>query len=73
MFGQMAGRPRLGAEPDRWFLSAGERGNEDTLLDHRHRDGLAWSNGNRVRPLVHGAMYFAELLSDVRRWRQGTG
>ena len=27
----------------------------------RHPPGVAWSTGNAVRPLVHGAPYFAEL------------
>ena len=71
MFDETAGRPRLAVEPDRWFLSAGERGNADTVLDHRRGDGLAWSRGNRVRPLVHGAVYFAELLSAVEAMEAG--
>ena len=71
MFDETAGRPRLAAEPKQWFLSADERGNADTLLDHRSGDGLAWSRGNQVRPLVHGAVYFAELLSAVEAMEAG--
>ncbi|MEU4227131.1 phospholipase D-like domain-containing protein [Nonomuraea sp. NPDC026600] len=37
-----------------WFLTDQERGNPVTKLD-------AWSTGNDVRPLIHGATYFAEL------------
>ena len=44
-----------------WFLSAAERGNPDTVLDRRHTGSTAWTEGNHVRPLVHGATYFAEL------------
>ena len=54
-----------GVEED-WFLGAAERGNPDTQLDSRHEDGSAWSVGNEVVPLVHGATYFAELLRCVR-------
>jgi phosphatidylserine/phosphatidylglycerophosphate/cardiolipin synthase-like enzyme len=52
-----------------WFLSASERGNPATRLDRRHDDGLAWSQGNDVSPLIHGAPYFAELLRSVRQMR----
>lgn len=56
---------------DDWFLTAAQRGNPATRLDSRHRDGLAWSTGNDVRPLVHGASYFAELLARVRAMEAG--
>jgi phosphatidylserine/phosphatidylglycerophosphate/cardiolipin synthase-like enzyme len=48
-----------------WFLMPGERGNPATGLDRRHPGGLAWSAGNDVRPLVHGATYFAALARAV--------
>ncbi len=48
-----------------WFLTAKERGNPVTELDRRHMDGLAWTLGNSVRPLVHGRSYFAELRSRI--------
>ncbi|HZV27122.1 MAG TPA: phospholipase D family protein [Acidothermaceae bacterium] len=44
-----------------WFLTPEERGNAATGLDRRH--GASWSSGNEVRPLVHGANYFAALRS----------
>ena len=44
-----------------WLLTQSERGNPSTSLDDRHPLGQAWSTGNLVRPLVHGATYFAEL------------
>jgi len=48
-----------------WFLRPAERGNPATRLDARRGDGLAWSTGNQVRPLIHGASYFAELVARV--------
>lgn len=54
-----------------WMLTAGERGNGSTRLDSRHPDGAAWTRGNDVTPLVHGAVYFAELLRAVRAQRSG--
>jgi phosphatidylserine/phosphatidylglycerophosphate/cardiolipin synthase-like enzyme len=56
---------------DEWFLTPAERANPATRLDSRHRDGLAWSAGNDVRPLVHGASYFAELVARVRAMEAG--
>ncbi|HEV7896773.1 MAG TPA: phospholipase D-like domain-containing protein [Planosporangium sp.] len=56
---------------DDWFLLPRERGNAATSLDSRHPDGAAWTTGNRVRPLVHGRAYFAELLAAIRRMRAG--
>lgn len=58
-------------DPATWFLSADERGNPDTNLDARHPGSLAWTTGNAVRPLVHGATYFAELLMAVRAAQRG--
>jgi phosphatidylserine/phosphatidylglycerophosphate/cardiolipin synthase-like enzyme len=55
---------------DDWFLTAAERGNPATGLDVR-RGGAAWSAGNEVRPLIHGAAYFAELLARVPALRAG--
>lgn len=54
-----------------WFLTAAERANRATRLDSRHPGGAAWSDGNDVRPLIHGAAYFAELLAGVRALRRG--
>src|SRR3954447_17953519 len=57
-------------DPERWLLTPPERGNPDTALVARH-DGVAWTSGNQVRPLVHGAGYFAELLRRVRAMGPG--
>ncbi len=54
-----------------WFLTRAERGNPATILDDRHADGTAWSTGNLVRPLVHGATYFRELHAAVERMGRG--
>jgi phosphatidylserine/phosphatidylglycerophosphate/cardiolipin synthase-like enzyme len=51
---------------DSWFLTSAERGNDFTALDRRRADGLAWSTGNGVEPLVHGATYFRRLLEEIR-------
>jgi phosphatidylserine/phosphatidylglycerophosphate/cardiolipin synthase-like enzyme len=62
-------------EPDKalesWFLSGSERGNASSRLDRRHSDGLAWSTGNRVETLVHGATYFRRLLQAIRELGEG--
>lgn len=53
------------------MLSPRERGNPATALDQRHDDGLAWTAGNDVRVLAHGASYFPELLRCIRQMRDG--
>jgi len=58
-------------DPEDWLLTSQERGNPATTLDARHAGGAAWSAGNQVRPLVHGAAYFAELLAGVNELRAG--
>src|SRR5664280_851172 len=54
-----------------WFLTSRERGNPSTRLDSRHPCDVAWTEGNLVRPLIHGAAYFAELQRRVSRMRDG--
>ena len=56
---------------DDWFLTAAERGNPATRLDARHNGTAAWSAGNEVRPLIHGAAYFAELVARIPALRAG--
>ena len=48
-----SGSPREGSVAD-WFLSEFERGNGATRL-------RAWTEGNAVRPLVHGRVYYDAL------------
>ncbi|HET9649271.1 MAG TPA: phospholipase D-like domain-containing protein [Microlunatus sp.] len=54
-----------------WLLTKAERGNPRTVLDNIHPGQQAWSTGNHVRPLVHGATYFAELKECIERTRAG--
>jgi phosphatidylserine/phosphatidylglycerophosphate/cardiolipin synthase-like enzyme len=54
-----------------WYLTADERGNPATRLDRRHPDGQACTEGNLVRPLVHGATYYRVLYDRVTAMRRG--
>jgi phosphatidylserine/phosphatidylglycerophosphate/cardiolipin synthase-like enzyme len=54
-----------------WLLTKAERANSDSRLDDRHPGDVAWSEGNLVRPLVHGATYFAELHDRIEATRPG--
>ncbi|MBV9872014.1 MAG: phospholipase [Frankiaceae bacterium] len=54
----------------RWFLSAAERGNAATQLDDR-ATGVAWSEGNSARLVVHGAHYFRRLYDELRALQPG--
>lgn len=58
-------------DPRDWLLTKDERGNSATRLDDRHPGHAAWSEGNRVRPLIHGATYFAELYQRLEATREG--
>jgi phosphatidylserine/phosphatidylglycerophosphate/cardiolipin synthase-like enzyme len=53
------------------FLSADGRGNLHTALVTRHQGAQPWTDGNDVRPLVHGATYFRELLAAVTQMGAG--
>src|SRR5674476_1286424 len=55
----------------RWFLTSTERGNPSSRLYARHPGGAAWTEGNMVRPLIHGSTYFAELHRRVSQMRDG--
>src|SRR5687767_12016042 len=50
---------------DHWFLSPQERGNPWTKLDQHHGPGIAWTTGNRITPLIHGATYFKRLYETI--------
>ncbi|GAA5146853.1 hypothetical protein GCM10023340_18390 [Nocardioides marinquilinus] len=54
-----------------WLLTQPERGNPWTRVDDVHPGPRAWSEGNLVRPLVHGATYFAELCERIAATRPG--
>ncbi len=57
-------------DPD-LFLMPHERRNAHTRIDDHLPEGTAWSVGNTVRPLVHGATYFAELHERVSALGEG--
>ena len=52
-------------DPSEWLLTQAERGNPSTVLDERHEGETAWSTGNLVRPLIHGATYFPTLYEAI--------
>lgn len=52
-------------DPREWLLTRAERANPDTRLDDRHGGDQAWSEGNLVRALIHGATYFQELYDAI--------
>lgn len=54
-----------------YLLTSAERGNPATDLDGRRPDGMAWSRGNLVRPLIDGAEYFRRLLAELTDTRAG--
>ncbi len=58
-------------EPSEWLLTRTERGNPRTRLDARHDGDAAWSTGNFVTPLVHGATYFQALHDVLTATRAG--
>jgi phosphatidylserine/phosphatidylglycerophosphate/cardiolipin synthase-like enzyme len=59
------------SDPSAWLLTKAERANAQTVLDDGHPGEQAWSSGNHVRPLVHGATYFAELSERIEETRAG--
>ena len=59
------------SDPTDWLLTQDERGNPRTRLDDGHPGRQAWSEGNLVRPLIHGATYFAELYERLEATRAG--
>lgn len=58
-------------EPLDWLITQDERGNPATVLDDRQPGYQAWSTGNLVRPLIHGATYFAELHERLQATVEG--
>lgn len=51
-------------DPADWLLTRAERGNPLTRLDDLH-GAQAWSEGNHVRWLIHGATYFRVLYDAI--------
>lgn len=56
--------------PETWFLGADERGNAATEV-HAGAGSRSWSEGNLVRPLIHGATYFARLHEELSVLQKG--
>ncbi len=54
-----------------WFLSGAERGNPASDVQAGRGGEPAWSEGNLVRPLVHGATYFARLREELAALQPG--
>ena len=52
------------AELAEWFLTADERGNPASKIP-------AWCEGNRAEPLIHGATYFDQLVTEVEALGEG--
>lgn len=55
--------PAGGAE--QWFLTPAQRGNPASGIDRRRGDVASWTNGNHVRVLIHGAVYFKQLYQEL--------
>ncbi|HEX2259679.1 MAG TPA: phospholipase D family protein [Actinomycetota bacterium] len=49
-----------------WFLTPDERGNPSTEIDRRRLNESAYTEGNLVRVLVHGATYFKSLYEELK-------
>jgi len=58
-------------DPADWLLTRAERANPDTRIDDRHDGERAWSEGNLVRPLIHGAAYFKALYDALEATEEG--
>lgn len=54
-----------------WYISPEERENPHTVIDAVRGAERAWSAGNRVRPIVHGKPYFAELAERISEMGSG--
>ena len=54
-----------GGGEQNWFLTRAQRGNDFTGLDMRHAGTQAWTAGNNVEALIHGATYFERLLRTI--------
>ncbi len=58
-------------DPGSWFLSRAERGNLATNVHAGSAGSPVWSEGNLVKPLIHGATYFARLREELTSLRAG--
>jgi Phospholipase D Active site motif len=53
------------------FLRPEERENPHTRIDEGREPGVAWSEGNHVRAIVHGQPYLAELHERIGALGEG--
>ncbi|TXN30363.1 phospholipase D family protein [Lacisediminihabitans profunda] len=58
-------------DPGVWFLSRSERGNLATDVHSGGAGTPSWSEGNLVKPLIHGATYFARLHEELTALQPG--
>ncbi|WP_146617537.1 phospholipase D family protein [Arthrobacter globiformis] len=68
------GRPeehRVDSSAEDWFLTRDERGNAATEVHAGCAGSPPWSEGNLVRPLIHGATYFARLHEELSALNSG--
>lgn len=54
-----------------WFLTPAERENPHASIDAVRGNATGWTAGNDVRPIVHGAPYFAELADRIAQMGPG--
>lgn len=66
----MAFRARFSATHP-WLLTASERNNPSSVVDRPHGGEQAWSTGNHVEALTHGAVYFRRLRAELAACRAG--
>lgn len=62
---------RVNSSSAYWFLSGAERGNDATRVHAGGAGSSSWSEGNLVRPLIHGATYFARLHEELSALHAG--
>ena len=62
---------RVNSSPDYWFLSGAEWGNAATDVHTGSAGSPSWSEGNLVRPLIHGVTYFARLHEELSALQPG--
>ncbi|UUL75294.1 hypothetical protein NG819_13590 [Pseudarthrobacter sp. Fe7] len=55
----------------KWFLNRSERGNPASEVHAGGAESPSWSEGNLVRPLLHGATYFSRLHAELSALQAG--
>ena len=55
----------------KWFLNQAERGNPASDVQGAGTESGPWSEGNLVRPLIHGATYFSRLHEELSALQAG--